>query len=182
MYSYRDSKYPGSPFTPDQHTSFVPLLGADGVLFTHGAPYDPAEVNYGRDPDDALHDPDPPGVKIQRSKSNARGWGNVLSLGTLIAVVVGLFLIYPITDWIARGGIMKLVSNNQFVNATGQAAVLAGMPKLVDPDTPVEFHTRTGFDGQEYELVFSDEFNKDYRTFFPGGEQFRLLPTFGSTD
>ena len=77
---------------------------------------------------------------------------------------------------------MKLVSNNQFVNATGQAAVLAGMPKLVDPDTPVEFYTRTGFDGQEYELVFSDEFNKDYRTFFPGGEQFRLLPTFGSTD
>jgi beta-glucan synthesis-associated protein KRE6 len=42
------------------------------------------------------------------------------------------------------------------------------MPELIDPDTPKSAKTRTGFDGQEYDLVFSDEFNVDGRTFFPG--------------
>lgn len=31
------------------------------------------------------------------------------------------------------------------------------MPSLIDEDTPEEARTRTGFDGEEYKLVFSDE-------------------------
>jgi len=31
-------------------------------------------------------------------------------------------------------------------------------------------YTRQGFDGEEYELVFSDEFNTDGRTFWPGDD------------
>lgn len=46
------------------------------------------------------------------------------------------------------------------------------MPQLVDPETPDSAKTRTGFDGQEYELVFSDEFNTDGRTFYPGDDPF----------
>jgi beta-glucanase (GH16 family) len=42
------------------------------------------------------------------------------------------------------------------------------MPDLIDRDTPQSAMTRTGFDGQEYDLVFSDEFNTDGRTFNPG--------------
>ena len=47
-----------------------------------------------------------------------------------------------------------------------------GMPQLVDPDTPDSAKTRTGFDGEEYELVFSDEFNVDGRTFYPGDDPY----------
>ena len=43
---------------------------------------------------------------------------------------------------------------------------------MVDKDTPQSAMTRTGFDGQEYELVFSDEFNTDGRSFYPGDDPF----------
>lgn len=46
------------------------------------------------------------------------------------------------------------------------------MPQLVDPDTPDSAKTRTGFDGEDYELVFSDEFNVDGRTFYPGDDPY----------
>lgn len=42
------------------------------------------------------------------------------------------------------------------------------MPDLIDKDTPDAAKSRTGFDGHEYELVFSDEFNVDGRSFYPG--------------
>jgi len=43
---------------------------------------------------------------------------------------------------------------------------------MIDLETPEEAKTRTGFDGEEYELVFSDEFNTDGRTFYPGEDPF----------
>lgn len=49
------------------------------------------------------------------------------------------------------------------------------MPDLVDKDTPPEFLTRTGFDGQQYDLVFSDEFNTEGRTFYPGQCSLRYI-------
>lgn len=42
------------------------------------------------------------------------------------------------------------------------------MPDMIDKDTPETAKSRTGFDGHEYELVFSDEFNVDGRSFYPG--------------
>jgi len=169
VYSMGDSKYPASTGS-DRHATFVPTMGASGFISSK-TPYNPAELNHGRDPDDALHDPDPPGFKLPKGAASLRGCGNVLTLLLVMVMVVGLFLVYPVTDWILSGGLRALISNNQFVNATGQAAVLAGMPKLIDPDTPKDVYTRTGFDGQEYELVFSDEFNLEGRTFFPGGKR-----------
>lgn len=46
------------------------------------------------------------------------------------------------------------------------------MPQMVDPETPESAKTRTGFDGEDYELVFSDEFNTDGRTFYPGDDPY----------
>lgn len=46
------------------------------------------------------------------------------------------------------------------------------MPELIDKDTPDTAKSRTGFDGQDYELVFSDEFNTAGRTFYPGDDPF----------
>lgn len=46
------------------------------------------------------------------------------------------------------------------------------MPQLIDPETPDDAKSRQGFDGQQYELVFSDEFNTDGRTFYPGDDPY----------
>ena len=56
------------------------------------------------------------------------------------------------------------------VNATGQVPVLARA--LVDNDTPESAKTRTGFDGQKYTLVYSDEFEEAGRTFYPGDDPY----------
>lgn len=46
------------------------------------------------------------------------------------------------------------------------------MPSLIDPDTPSDVRSRTGYDGEDYTLVFSDEFNRDGRTFNPGDDPY----------
>ena len=56
------------------------------------------------------------------------------------------------------------------INSTGQIPSMAGNWGLIDNDTPREFLTKKSYvDDTELELVFSDEFNQDGRTFFPGG-------------
>jgi beta-glucanase (GH16 family) len=55
-------------------------------------------------------------------------------------------------------------------NSTGQVPQIQNLPSMVDKDTPTSVYTRTGYDGEEYELVFSDEFNTDGRTFWPGDD------------
>ena len=43
----------------------------------------------------------------------------------------------------------------------------------IDPDTPEDVRIKTGWTSEgEFTLVFSDEFNTDYRTFYPGDDPF----------
>lgn len=49
---------------------------------------------------------------------------------------------------------------------------------LVDPDTPKEFYTRTAKNGDDWQLVFSDEFAVEGRTFYDGDDQFWYAPDF----
>lgn len=49
------------------------------------------------------------------------------------------------------------------------------MPQSIDVDTPQSAHTRKGFDGFDYEIVFSDEFNTPGRTFYPGLLSYSVL-------
>lgn len=58
------------------------------------------------------------------------------------------------------------------INATGQVPEFSINFGMIDPDTPIEAHRRTGFDGSKQVLVFSDEFNVDGRTFYPGEDPY----------
>ena len=50
---------------------------------------------------------------------------------------------------------------------------MEGRFSLIDKDTPQEVHTKTSpHDGRQLQLVFSDEFNVDGRTFWPGDDPF----------
>jgi len=59
------------------------------------------------------------------------------------------------------------------INATGQIPDLPGNFGLIDKDTPREAYTLKSYvDTEELVLVFSDEFNQDGRTFYPGDDPF----------
>jgi len=80
-------------------------------------------------------------------------------------------------------GLMVLVCSVSFfyfvtLFFAGQAPVLFQMPEPIDEATPKDAHSRTGFDGNEYELVFSDEFEVEGRTFWPGKFCFLLFHSF----
>jgi hypothetical protein len=106
-----------------------------------------------------------------RSSWSTRGVANVGCLILLAAIIVGVFAGWPIAASItASRGTTLGAYNLGGINSTGQVPFIPGMPSLIDSDTPQSVMARTGFDGHPYELVFSDEFNKDGRTFWEGGE------------
>lgn len=49
---------------------------------------------------------------------------------------------------------------------------------LIDPDTPSSAKHRKGVNGDDYVLVFSDEFNEKNRTFYPGDDPYWFAPDF----
>ena len=78
-----------------------------------------------------------------------------------------MFGAYPIVDYAIRTG-----SNQLFTNSSGMVPQIQGFRGLVDKDTPQEALTRTGYDGEDYTLVFSDEFEQE------GGIVFTWDPLF----
>lgn len=128
-----------------------------------------------REPDDFLHDPDPE-LDSRADRRwiiwSRRGWLNVFSLAILVGGLISLFALYPIITYVVKHAPNSIGWNLGGINGTGQVPDIPNLPKLIDLTTPDSVKTRTGFDGQKYNLVFSDEFNTDGRTFWPGDDPF----------
>lgn len=127
------------------------------------------------DLDDALHNPDPVrDAALDRSFTlfSGRGWLNASALFILVAGLIMLFAGYPIIIYAREDKTVGPGYNLGGINRTGQVPDLPNMPNLIDKDTPSDAMTRTGTDGKEYNLVFSDEFNTDGRTFWPGDDPY----------
>jgi beta-glucanase (GH16 family) len=59
------------------------------------------------------------------------------------------------------------------INSTGQIPSMPGNWGLVDLETPQEAFTKASYvDGTDWQLIFSDEFNTDGRTFYPGDDPY----------
>lgn len=104
----------------------------------------------------------------------ARGIANIGCLFVLAVGTIALFAGYPIISYLTQS---SLSTNGAYnlggINGTGQVPDIPGFPRLVDPDTPADVMTRTGFDGNDdWHLVYSDEFNKDGRTFYEGDDPY----------
>ncbi|EIW64599.1 glycoside hydrolase family 16 protein [Trametes versicolor FP-101664 SS1] len=131
----------------------------------------------GREPDDHLHTPDPVrDRKVDKGGSilTCRGFVNVGFLLILGLGILMLFAGYPIITYFMKqdpsfsGGF-----NLGGINATGQVPQIAGNWGLIDVDTPQEVRTKQDLlTGQTWQLVFSDEFNLDGRTFYPGDDPY----------
>lgn len=138
-----------------------------------GADVSPASA----EPDDYLHNPDP-----KRDRKNdhggtiftARGLANVGTIVVLCLALITLFAGYPIISTVAQHKVSTLGAFNLGgVNATGQVAETIGNFGLIDKDTPTSAYYYTSMEtGAQWELVFSDEFNEDGRTFYEGDDPF----------
>ncbi|KAG9086264.1 hypothetical protein FS749_003769 [Ceratobasidium sp. UAMH 11750] len=157
-----DSKYPAYAQNNLSQGAFVEAFPYGGDSPDMWAPLDD-----GPEDDDALHEPDPKGHKEPLGLSG-RGFFNVGMLVLVIITLLALFISYPIVHYVNVGSF----PSSNLINGTGQVPDLPGLPNLIDKDTPDSAKTRTGYDGQEYELVFSDEFNLDGRSFYPGDDPF----------
>lgn len=117
--------------------------------------------------DAKLHNGPVNDFKSSRSCSS-RGWVNMTVLVILVGGLIALFTGYPIITSLSSRTIAassKLGAYNVGgINASGQIPAIAGLPTLIDKDTPVSAYSHTGTDGAPYVLAFSDEFNVDGRT------------------
>ncbi|KAK1225405.1 hypothetical protein PQX77_011654 [Marasmius sp. AFHP31] len=132
---------------------------------------------WDKDPeaDDMIHNPDP--VRDRRQDFSftifsARGWGNVIVLVLLVAGLLMLFAGFPIINWWHTAHPARNGFNLGGINASGQIPDLPGLRGLIDKDTPSSALHRTGHDGKKYNLVFSDEFEAEGRTFYPGDDPY----------
>ncbi|TFK27265.1 beta-glucan synthesis-associated [Coprinopsis marcescibilis] len=96
----------------------------------------------------------------------------ILFLGMVI-----LFVCYPVYTHFTVSLPSSEAGFNSIVNSTGQVPALRSVvtKSLIDPDTPQAAYAKAPFTpGQDEEmvLVFSDEFNRDGRKFFPGDDPY----------
>ncbi|GAA5850712.1 hypothetical protein JCM8547_009065 [Rhodosporidiobolus lusitaniae] len=144
------------------------LQGVSSAVATHG-------VLFEEEPDDFLHSYDEKLEKhMDRQWQSRFSWMalfNTTVLVVVILVILGLFAGWPIYRF-AIVGSWGTLPPTTIMNSTGQVPMIENLPGLIDRDTPEEAYTRTGLDGEKYELVFSDEFNVDGRTFWPGDDPY----------
>ncbi|KAH8113341.1 beta-glucan synthesis-associated [Phellopilus nigrolimitatus] len=161
---YGDRKLPNSFSHVSEKYSFAP----DPTQW--GANLSPDLI----EDDDYLHNPDArTKTKGDTFVCTRRGIENVGCLSVLIVGLIALFAGYPI---IAHFTANKLSTLGGFniggTNASGQIPSIGNFG-LIDQDTPQDAYTKSGWrDGSEMELVFSDEFNAEGRSFYPGDDPY----------
>ena len=151
-----DSKYPSGLFSHSR--GLVPYA------------YDPDTDNLPEE-DDYLHEPDIKDKNEGVGVWSSRGWLNIGALALLVVSLLSLFICYPVVSYYQENSRSQLTSENARINNPSEdlahPAQAFKMPTPIDSDTPEDAKTRVGWDGQEYALVFSDEFNTDGRSFYP---------------
>ncbi|EFQ99490.1 hypothetical protein MGYG_02502 [Nannizzia gypsea CBS 118893] len=117
--------------------------------------------------DDELHNPDPNEKERKCDIWHKRGITNIGALILLIGGVLTLFIGYPVISYIQGLTTLKGGCAGDPMCIDVDIPLLKNIrTSLIDPDTPKSAMTKKGANGNDLELVFSDEFNLDGRTFF----------------
>ncbi|TFY74688.1 hypothetical protein EWM64_g9324 [Hericium alpestre] len=120
------------------------------------------------EPDDALHYPDPKRDHRIDSGGHIFTSRGLCNLGCLFILAAAMLMLFAVQS--TQGGF-----NLGATNETGQVAAVPGWPGgLIDIQTPEEAKAKASYlnPNDEWELVFSDEFNTDGRTFYPGDDPY----------
>ena len=121
------------------------------------------------DEEDSLHALE--AVDKPISLLNSRSVSNLGVLVFLIGLLLSLFIVLPVVTYVHNASHSIFADESSVYNFNTPQEALHTRP-LVDADTPQSARTRVGFDGHDYNLVFSDEFNLDNRSFYPGDDPF----------
>ncbi|KAL4400908.1 O-glycosyl hydrolase [Malassezia pachydermatis] len=145
-----------------------------------------------KEADDHLHDP-----AMSSPRGSLEPWRGFFNIGTIIILTLAILMLfagYPILHYytmdknqnerisafqnIHPGGII-IPSNFPIarVNNTNTSATFGRDQRmLIDPETPEDAYalgsTYSKTEGKPFKLVFSDEFNTDGRSFYPGDDPF----------
>jgi beta-glucanase (GH16 family) len=165
-----------------------------------GAPIWPL-VGDKEEDDDDMHMPMPDDdIKFKPRWRDHFSRGNVMSTIGLILMITGLLFVFVGLPVLSRLGIINYDSMystplDQMPNFFPQGDEWAIVNNktypllenirtgLIDKDTPARAMTMRGEFGDEYELVFSDEFNAQNRTFYEGDDPYWTAPDiwYGAT-
>ena len=150
-----------TPRMSSRNMAATAAAGASAPLVAGPTRHAPVFTARDAELDDKLHNPSPSDKyddQVSCTAFSLRGWLNVAGILFLVAGLIVLFAGYPIIQW-AQSHAAKTYGayNIGGINATGQVPNIPGLPSLIDKDTPEDRLTRTGFDGEKYVLVFSDE-------------------------
>ncbi|KAF8203180.1 beta-glucan synthesis-associated protein-domain-containing protein [Pholiota molesta] len=131
-----------------------------------------------QEPDDYLHNPGPGRERNKLPRMTIFSFRGVTNVGCLAILCVGLLTLfagYPLITYFTSKTQSKLGGFNiGGINASGQVPMISGNWGLIDKDTPNDALTTKSYvdPNQELQLVFSDEFNVDGRTFYPGDDPY----------
>ncbi|KAJ6625637.1 glycoside hydrolase family 16 protein [Mycena sp. CBHHK59/15] len=164
-----DSPYPGASPSPSLQARYS--FGPDPAKW--GCSLDLHEV----DPDDELHRPEQiRGIETGGHPLSIRGATNLGCLFVLLAGILALFIGYPVATFVSSSRLDLTGFNLGGLggrNATGQVPAIPGNWGLIDAETPIDAYTKPSWVGnEEMQLVFSDEFNTDGRSFYPGDDPY----------
>ncbi|KAJ6604495.1 beta-glucan synthesis-associated protein [Mycena vulgaris] len=130
------------------------------------------------EPDDFLHNPDPKRDRKNDNRGNIFTLRGLSNLGCLLILGIGLITLfagYPLISHFTSHPLSFFGGFNVGgINATGQVPEISGNFGLIDLHTPKDAYTIQSYHspGTELQLVFSDEFETDGRSFYPGDDPF----------
>ncbi|ODV79227.1 glycoside hydrolase family 16 protein [Suhomyces tanzawaensis NRRL Y-17324] len=136
-----------------------------------------------KEPDDYLHNPDPVADAAYENNRfihdlkhmDRRALGGLVGLVVFALAAIVIFILLPVLTY---SGLTQPYKPQTYEVLTHYHYPLlsAIRTSLVDPDTPQENRQMKTSKGETWELVFSDEFNAEGRTFYEGDDQFFTAP------
>lgn len=159
----------------DSDPDFSPFGGFPQSLF-------PLHIDE-KENDDYLHNPDPVlDLEYENNRfahdfkqMDKKSLGGMIGFFLLFSGSLVLFVLLPVLSFSGvaerRSGPANLASF-EVLTEYQYPTLRAIRTSTIDPDTPDNAMTREARDGSSWDLVFSDEFNAEGRTFYEGDDQF----------
>ncbi|KAL8710552.1 MAG: hypothetical protein Q9225_007274 [Loekoesia sp. 1 TL-2023] len=169
---FDDSRAPSRAGSDDDNVNTQTVSEKYNILPSAGLLLFPEDVEK----DDWLHNPDP-NEKEKRECDifTKRGFVNVGGLALITVGILVLFIGYPILTFVQSYAPPEdpCKTNPECISVGGKMPLLKNIrTSLIDKDTPKSAMTKKAADGKTLNLVFSDEFNTNGRTFYPGDDPY----------
>ncbi|KAK9451028.1 beta-glucanase, GH16 family [Limtongia smithiae] len=129
-----------------------------------------------KEDDDYLHNPDMIDSSMRKwYELDRRGAGGLFSFTFMVAGAIAVFILLPVltfTGHVSTGSGKTVTYVESALTDYSYDTLKAVRTSMIDPDTPEDVYEIKNRYNETLKLVFSDEFNKDGRTFYPNDDQF----------